>query len=109
MKNLRIEKSISKPMTHPDFDFVKPGEENLFIVAAGGRSGRVFTDYKHYRHYTVGMHHYIRASQDVIDNFIKLESELLRIADSETTRVRGVPTGRLVRAYISAYGSPELL
>ena len=109
MKNLRVKKALQKPMTHPDFEFVNPGEENLFIVRCGGRSGRVFTDYKHYRHYTVGMHYYIRASEDVINNFIKLESELLRIADSETTRVRGVPTGRLVRAYISAYGSPELL
>ena len=109
MKNLRVKKALQKPMTHPDFEFVNPGEENLFIVRCGGRSGRVFTEYKHYRHYTVGMHYYIRASEDVINNFIKLESELLRIADSETTRVRGVPTGRLVRAYISAYGSPELL
>ena len=109
MKNLRVKKALQKPMTHPDFEFVNPGEENLFIVRCGGRSGRVFTEYKHYRHYTVGMHYYIRASEDVINNFIKLESELLRIADSETTRVRGVPTGRLVRAYISAYGTPELL
>ena len=109
MKNLRVKKALQKPMTHPDFEFVNPGEENLFIVRCGGRSGRVFTEYKHYRHYTVGMHYYIRASEDVINNFIKLESELLRIADSETTRVRGVPTGRLVRAYVSAYGTPDLL
>ena len=109
MKNLRVKKALQKPMTHPDFEFVNPGEENLFIVRCGGRSGRVFTEYKHYRHYTVGMHYYIRASEDVINNFIKLESELLRIADSETTRVRGVPTGRLVLAYVSAYGTPELL
>ena len=104
-----IEKELQKPMTHPDFEFVDPGKENLFIVRCGGRSGRVFTEYKHYRHYTVGMHFYIRASQDVVEKFIKLESELLRIADSETTRVRGVPTGRLIRAYVSAYGNPELL
>ena len=109
MKNLRIEKALQKPMTHPDFEFVDPGEENLFIVRMGGGSGKVMTDKKDYQHYIVANHHCIYASEKVIKNFINLEEELIRISREEYSRTRNMVTGRLIRAYVSAYGTPELL
>ena len=107
MRNLRVIKNLTKPMAHPDFEFVKAGEENLLIVKMGGKSGRVFTDKKDYEHYIVANHHCIYASEEVIKNFINLESELTRIASEEYSKTRNMVTGKLIRAYISAYGTSE--
>ena len=109
MNNLRMKRPLHKPMRHPDFEFVKAGEENLLIVKMGGKSGRVFTDKKDYEHYIVANHHCIYASEEVIKNFVDLESELTRIAGEDYTKTRNMVTSRLIRAYISAYGTPDVL
>ena len=109
MNNLRLKKELRKTMRHPDFEFVKAGEENLLIVKMGGKSGSVFTDKKDYEHYIVGNHHCIYASEEVIENFINLEPELIRIASDQYTKTRNMVTGSLIRAYISAYGTPDIL
>ena len=110
MRNLREKKSaLHKNLIHPDFEFVEPGEENLFIVRMGGRSGKVLTDKKEYEHYIVANHHCIYASEEVIKNFIKLEPELIRISSEEYSRTRNMVTGRLIQAYINQYGNPEVL
>ena len=109
MKNLRYtERTYPNIKDHPDFEVVKKGHENLFIVIAGGRSGTVLTDPAEYEHFFRG-HLYIKAESDtVIQNFIDLQTELKEIANV-TSRIRNCGLPKVVDAYTRRYGRPSTL
>ena len=109
MKNQRRkEREYSALKYHPDFEIVEKGEENLFLVAAGGRSGTVLTDPDDYDHFVTG-HLYIKAKNDqVIQNFIDLQPELKAIANI-TSRIRNCGLPKVVDAYSRKYGRPNSL
>jgi hypothetical protein len=109
VKNLRFhERTYPNIKYHPDFEIVRKGEENMFIVIIGGRSGTVLTDPDDYNHFVEG-HLYIRAESDrVIQNFIDLQPELKDIANV-TSRIRNCGLTKIVDAYTRRYGRPNSL
>ena len=109
VKDLREqERSYSRLSYHPDFDVVGRGEENLFIVSQGARSGTVLTNPEDYNHFT-DAHIFIRTRHDgVVQNFIDLQTELKEIANV-TARVRGCGLAKVVDAYTRRYGRPNSL
>ena len=81
MKNLR-QRNDFRADSHPDFEFVRPGEENVFVVGFGD-AGKVFTDYADYKHFTTGNglgngHLYIKCYEETIASRIKDLELLLR-------------------------------
>ena len=93
---------------HPDFEIVEKGEENMFIVVVGWRSGTILTDPADYDHF-LKKHLYVKAKDDqVIQNFLDLQSELKEIANV-STRVRVCSLPKVVDAYTRRYGRPNVL
>ena len=109
MKNLRLkEGTLGRNKGHPDFMRVQKGEENVFVVTAGQRSGDVHTELSKYDHYS-DWHIFIKAKDEtVIQNLVSLETELHRIANV-TSRIRHVGFRQIVDAYERSYGRPEIL
>ena len=110
MKNLRFkERTYPNIKHHPDFEIVEKGEENLFIVAFGWRSGTIMTDPAEYDHFVTDGHLFIKTkNEDVIQNFLDLEVELNDIADI-TSRIRNCGLPKVVDAYTRRYGRPNVL
>ena len=114
MKNLRESRTISLS-THPDFDFVKPGNENLFIGGWGeGTAGRVFSEPSDFAHYTRtdGGHLFVRChSQIVRERLTSLESILKQmVLDHGYTTTMGHCTKQdVVAAYENEFGRDCLL
>ena len=104
MKNIRRQsKGYRTLKTHPDFDVVTKGDENVFIVSQGARSGTVFTDPELYDHFT-DAHLFIRAKDDtVISNIQSLQPELQRRANV-TARIRNCGLHQFIDAYENKYG-----
>ena len=104
MNNQRkFEKVYGNEKSHPDFDIVTKGDENVFIVSQGARSGTVFTDPELYDHFT-DAHLFIRAKDDtVIRNIQSLQPELKRRANI-TARIRGCGLHQFIDAYENKYG-----
>ena len=113
MKNLRESQTISLS-THPDFDFVKPGNENLFINGWGEfGAGRVFLESSDYAHYTrtEGGHLFVRChSQVVRERLASLESTLKQMAKDHgsTTTMYHCTKQDVVAAYENKYGREVL-
>ena len=109
MKNQRRKaREYSALRYHPDFEIVEKGEENMFLVIMGGRSGTVLTDPEDYDHFVEG-HLYIKAKNErVIQNFIDLQPELKEIANI-TSRIRNCGLPKVVDAYTRRYGRPNSL
>ena len=81
MNNLR-QRVDFRPNSHPDFDFVRPGQENIFVVGFGD-AGKVFLDYDDYKHFSCGDgsgngHLYIKCYEDEILKRIKELEPLLK-------------------------------
>ena len=93
---------------HPDFEIVEKGEENMFVVIMGGRSGTILTDPADYDHFLEG-HLYVKAKDEgVIQNFLDLQAELKEIANV-TSRIRNCGLPKVVDAYTRRYGRPNVL
>ena len=93
---------------HPDFDVVERGEENLFIISDGHRSGTIFTDPKDYDHLTDD-HLFIRTkNKDVLDRFLSIEEELKELGNYYS-RVRHCHLVDVVHVYTRKYGRPNSL
>jgi len=109
VKNLRFKhRTYPNIKHHPDFEIVEKGEENMFVVIAGGRSGTILTDPEDYDHFLEG-HLYVRAKDDrVIQNFLDLQTELKEIANV-TSRIRNCGLPKVVDAYTRRYGRPNVL
>jgi len=105
MKNMRrSEKEYYHIKDHPDFRIVEKGEEDVFIVAIGARSGTVMTDPMDYDHFTPEHHIFLKANdQQVIQNLLSLQEELQEIANV-TARVRGCGLYRIIDTYTNKYG-----
>ena len=104
MKNLRQKPRIRKVKSHPDFEFVEPGKENLFIVRMGD-AGRVYSDRKDYGHYTTvkGGHHFIYChDEETIDRMKKIENLLMESGHSDST-IRNCHRSVVLRIYTETY------
>ena len=114
MKNLRHLERTRTLSTHPDFDFVKPGSENLFINGLGEfGAGKVFTELSDYEHYSTakGLHIFVRChSEEVRERFRSLESTFMEMARSHnnTTTLHNCTRKHVVVAYENKYGRDGL-
>ena len=107
MINLRIKTKKKNLKTHPDFDFVSRGQENVMIVTWGGKSGTVYTDPSEYEKYE-DYHMFIQASPQVVQNLKSIEPDLLLLADVYA-RARNCKEADVVRIYTEKYGRKDLL
>lgn len=108
MKNLRIREKKSKIDTHPDFEAVSRGQEDVMIVTWGGKSGTVFTDPKDYDKYE-DYHIFLKVhGDDVVDRLKSIESTLKQGA-AEFVRARNCYLSDVVEAYEGEYGRPEII
>ena len=108
MINLRIHsKGPPVPSSHPDFDFVKPGEENVFMVGLGCRSGIVFTQSSDYEHFSreAGLHRYIKCvDEETIKRFHQMQKNLIEKIDFRSTARLLSCTGKdIVETYMEHY------
>ena len=108
MNNLRLFTKDIKIETHPDFEFVNRGQEDMMIVTWGGSSGKVYTnpgDYAHYKDY----HMFISAENDtVIQNLLSIQPELL-IASCSYARAKNCYRSDVVREYTNKFGREGIL
>ena len=80
MINLR-EESDDRPKTHNDFEFVKKGSENLFVVGFGRGAGKVHMTLEKYDHYVTEGHFFVKCHHEEVRDRIKtIESELIRLS-----------------------------
>ena len=110
MKDLRIRKGHSLEYEHPDFDIVECGQENVFIIGFGGRSGKVCTDKSEYANMKKGGGGtYIYApSEQIIENLKACEPELWKIGE-QYSRMKHVYQHDVIRVYESKFGRRCLL
>ena len=108
MKNLRIKEKKTKIDTHPDFEVVPRGQEDVMIVTWGGKSGTVYTDPKDYEKYE-DYHIFLKAHGDDVVNRLKSIESILREGASEFVRARNCYLSDVVEAYEGEYGRPELI
>lgn len=109
MKNLRILKKEPIITSHPDFEIVSPGEENVFVVGFGGRSGKVYTDKNDYANMKPGGGVYIHApSDEIIENLKSIEADLFSLAE-RFARMKHCYLHDVIRVYESKFGRPEIL
>ena len=104
MKNLREYSKIGSSKHHPDFEFVKPGKENLFIVRMGD-AGKVYSDKDEYGHYTEveGGHHFIYCyEEETIERMKKIERLLVASSYSDST-IRNCHRSVVRRIYMQSY------
>lgn len=115
MKNLRLREGTRLLMTHPDFEFVKPGSENLFINGLGEfGAGKVFTELSEYEHYSTvkNLHLFVRChSEEVRERLQSLESTFMEMARSHnnTTSMHNCTKKHVVVAYENKYGRDGLV
>ena len=95
------------PRSHPDFDFVKPGVENVFMVGLGCESGIVFTEADDYDHFSRerGLHRFIRCyDKDTIDRFKGMQENLIeKIYFRSTARLLSCTQRDVIETYIEHY------
>ena len=107
MKNQRLRSKVFVPSGHPDFDFVKPGYENLFMVGLGYHTGRVFTEEEDYNHYSraKGVHHFIKCRDiDTIQRFKNMERDFLsKLNFTATARLLTASRRKIIETYIENY------
>ena len=109
MKNLRVYSKESIINHHPDFEIVNPGQENVFVVGFGGRSGRVFTDKKDYANMKEGGGVYILApNEEIVENLKSIENDLYTTAESYA-RMKHCYLHDVIRLYSEKYGRKNLL
>ena len=110
MKNLRrTSKEWNGILSHPDFDIVEAGEENVLVVGFGGRAGRVFTnreDYSSMKEGGAGV--YILASDEVRKKIEDMEPELLEVAN-RFARMKHCYQSDVIGVYDKKYGRPDIL
>lgn len=110
MKNQRKRYPISRSTWHPDFDFVKPGEENLFITGFGD-AGKVYDDPEDYAHFTrvKGGHHFIRCyKEETLENFKMLEDTMIEVGNFwYGTSIGNLSESVIIGIYKEVYGEPE--
>ena len=108
MKNMRIREGKIKIETHPDFEVVPRGQEDVMIVTWGGKSGTVYTDPKDYENYQ-DYHIFLKVyGSKVVQNLVNLEPTL-REGAQEFARARNCYLSDVVDAYVDQYGRPEIL
>ena len=107
MINLRIKEKEAKLKTHPDFEFVPRGQENVMIVTWGGKSGTVYTEPSEYAKYE-DYHMFIQASPQVVENLKSIEPDLLLSAETYA-RARNCYRADVVRIYTEKFGREDLL
>jgi hypothetical protein len=108
MKNLRIKEKKEKVVTHPDFEVVPRGHEDVMIVTWGGKSGTVYTnpsDYEQYEDY----HIFLKAYGDKVIQRLKDLEPTLRDGANDFTRARNCYLADVVDAYVEAHGRPEII
>jgi len=109
MMNLRIRAKDIIINDHPDFEIVSPGNENVFVVGFGGRSGKVFTDKKDYDHMKDGGGVYILApNEEIVENLKSIEPELYALAESYA-RMKHCYRHDVIRVYTERYGRKDPL
>jgi len=114
MRNLRLREGTRSLTTHPDFEFVKPGNENLFIGGWGeSTAGRVILESSDYAHYTRvdGAHLFLRCHSEVVRHrLLALESTFKQMAldHGYTTTMRHCTREHVVVAYENKYGRDGL-
>jgi hypothetical protein len=95
------------PRSHPDFDFVKPGVENVFMVGLGCKSGIVFTEADDYDHFSreKGLHRFIRCyDMDTIDRFKDMQENLIeKLYFRSTARLLSCTQKDVIETYIEHY------
>ena len=111
MKNLRVKRKSPLEYHHPDFDIVSPGNENVFVVGFGGRSGKVFTDKSEYIKMkddgNAGTYIYA-SSKEIIEKLKSIEPDLMQIGE-QYARMKHCYQHDVVRVYESKFGRRCLL
>ena len=111
MNNLRLKgKTHFVPTSHSDFEFVSPGQERIFMVGFGCKSGIVFDEFEKYEHYSQfkNLHHFIKCDDDTAHRIKKIEEKLReRIDFRSTARLLTCRRGDIVETYMDVY--PERL
>lgn len=108
MKNLRIKEKKSKMNTHPDFEVVPRGQEDVMIVTWGGKSGTVYTapdEYQKYEDYHIFLKVY---GDEVVDRLKDIEP-ILREGATEFARARNCYLSDVIDAYVDKYGRTGLV
>lgn len=110
MNNMRLtSKEWNGIETHPDFEIVEPGEENVLVVGFGGRAGRVLTDKKEYSRMKPGCAGvYIRATEEILERIQQMEPELLSVSN-RYSRMKHCYQVDVIGVYDKKYGRPNLL
>lgn len=107
MNNMRIKEKTKKVETHPDFEFVSRGHEDVMIVTWGGKSGTVYTEASEYAKYE-DYHMFIKASPQVVENLKSIEPDLL-LSACTYARARNCYKADVVRIYTEKHGRNDLL
>ena len=108
MIDLRKRKREGRPpKSHPDFDFVKPGTENVFMVGLGCKSGIVFTEPNDYDHFSreKGLHRFIKCiDSDTIERFKSMQGNLIeKIYFRSTARLLACTQKDVIETYLEHY------
>jgi hypothetical protein len=107
MDNLRHKRKTGfVPASHSDFEFVSPGQENIFMVALGCKSGLVFDNPKDYEHFSRDrkLHHFIQCDEDTVNRIKGLESVLReRIDFRSTARLLNCTRKDIIETYMNLY------
>ena len=105
MDNLRHKRKTGfVPASHSDFEFVSPGQENIFMVALGCKSGLVFDNPKDYEHFSRDrkLHHFIQCDEDTVIRIKGLESVLReRIDFRSTARLLNCTRKDIIETYMN--------
>jgi len=111
LKNLRIKRKSDLEYHHPDFDIVNPGEENVFIVGFGGRSGKVCTDKSEYTKMKDdgnGGTYIYAPSKEIVEKLKSIEDDLIEIGE-QYARMKHCYQHDVIRVYESKFGRRCLL
>jgi hypothetical protein len=107
MRNLRLRRKKGSLDWHPDFDFVRPDQENLFMVGLGYHSGRFFTEREDHEHYSRAekTHYFIRChEEETIERFKQMEQHFVdKLNFRATARLLSVTRRDIIEAYNEHY------
>ena len=107
MRNMRLKRKVaSVPAFHSDFEFVSPGQENIFMAALGCKSGLIFDNPKDYEHLSRDkkLHHFIQCDEDTAIRMKGLETSLREKIDFRSTaRLLTCTRKDIIETYMNLY------
>ena len=109
MINLRVKSKREKIKTHPDFEVVPRGQEDVMIIRWGCKSGTIYTDPKDYAKYE-DYHIFLKVYGDEVIERLKYIEPILQYGATEKfARTKNCYLSDVVDAYVERYGRPDII